>query len=280
MKRQCIYILSIVLLVACRPGSENNTEINITAYNAYTQNVAFSYLLICDSLTRQHQNKNPIDTNNLSLSDKVAILYPESHSNYYHNTQTNPLLSKIFFYFDYDSVRNAYLTESVIIGQVLPEDTQEVKDILTMKITTKKSPPMFIYHQVSNDSIYYDLIALVNNKPILKISNKDIDRIEIQKANTITNLLSVFTGDNSEETHFNISFKLNSSFIAQISAIKSDSMSKLFAPVNFYNKVYSVGIDIDKLKKSQEIKLIDIFTEKEIEEIKKQYSNLIEIETE
>jgi hypothetical protein len=263
-----------MLIVACQSQSEKNAHINITAFNAYTQYAAFDYLYICDSLTRQHQNEKPVDTKNALFIDGSSINV-ERHSNIYRDTKENPLLSKISFNVAYDAFHRPHLTESVFIGNVLAVDTQEVKDLLQIKFASKKAPPIFMYHQTSYDSSYYDLIALVNNTPALKISNKDIDKIEIQRVHSITEQLAVLTGERSEEIGFTISFKLNNSFIKQIEAIKSDSTLKLFIVVDFYNKTYAAELDIDELKKSQEIKLPNIFNKKEIEEIKEQYSGLI-----
>jgi len=273
MKSPYIYILSIILLVACQVNPAKENQINITVYNAYPQNVAYSYLYICDSLTKQYQIDNPTGANDLLLIKNGSNL--ESNSDNYKQVQANPLFDKITFNYEYDSFRREILTQSIFIGHVFVTDTQNVKDMLTINTNLKKTAPDFIYSQSRNASDYYDLIALVNNNPVLKISNTDIDRIEIQESYSVLNELSKFTSEDLEEHDYTISFKLNSSLINHLKTIKNDTLSKLFAQVNFYNKTYPVELNIDLLKKTQEIQLADIFNKEQIEEIKKQYSVLI-----
>ena len=273
MKSQYIYILSFILLVACQVNPEKNNQINITVFNAYPQNVAYSYLYICDSLTKQYQIENPTGSNDLLFTKKGSNL--ESNSDSCKHVPTNPLFDKITFNYEYDSFRREILTQSIFIGHVFLTDTQDVKDMLSIKTNLNKTAPAFIYCQSRNTSDYYDLIALVNNNPVLKISNTDIDRIEIQESYSVLNELSKFTDENLEGHDYTISFKLNSSLINKFKIIKNDTLSKLFAQVNFYNKIYPVELNIEVFKKTQEIQLPDLFNKEDIEEIKQQYSGLI-----
>jgi hypothetical protein len=273
MKSPYIYILSIILLVACQVNPEKDDQINITVYNAYPQNIAYSYLYICDSLTKQYQIENPTGANQLLLIKDGSN--SESNPDSYKQVQTNPLFDKITFNYEYDSFRREILTQSIFIGHVFLTDTQDVKNMLTIKTNLKKTPPAFIYSQSRNATDYYDLIALVNNNPVLKISNTDIDRIEIQESYSILNKLSEFTGENLEGHDYTISFKLNSSLINKLKIIKSDTLSKLYVQVNFFNKIYPVELNVEVFKKAQEIQLVEIFNKEDIEEIKKQYSDLI-----